>query len=102
MISLDILSRVIFARILLKIKLYKHHKVSLILCWIGFIIMIIFAFQSIFFGVNGYYNELNSWIYLIFLIVQKILWSIEDSISKILLKVVLIIFHFYKAFQYLK
>ena len=93
-ISIDLISRIITSRIILKTKLYKHHYVSLILCSIGFTILFIFAIQSILFGANGAYNQLNSWIYIIFLIIQKILFSIEDSTSKILLTNKFLLPHF--------
>lgn len=93
-ISIDLISRIITSSVMLKTKLYKHHYVSLILCSIGFIILFIFAIQSILFGADGAYNELNSWIYIIFLIVQKILFSIEDSTSKILLTNKFLLPHF--------
>ena len=84
-ISINIISRIIFSQLILKIKLYKHHVISIILCSIGFFIMFIFALQSIIFGGNGKYNNLNNWIYIISIIVQKNFYSLEDSISKLLL-----------------
>ena len=81
-ISIDLISRIITSRIILKTKLYKHHYVSLILCSIGFTILFIFAIQSILFGANGAYNQL------------KILFSIEDSTSKILLTNKFLLPHF--------
>ena len=85
LISVDILSRIFFGRVVLKIKLYKHHKYSLILCSIGFLIMAIFSLQSILFGEEGEYNKLNNWAYIIFIIAQKIFYSSGDTMSKILL-----------------
>ena len=40
-ISIDIISRIIFSYYLLKAKLYKHHKISLILTIIGYFFMMI-------------------------------------------------------------
>ena len=84
-ISIDISSRILFSRLMLKIKLYKHHVVSILLCSIGFFIMIVFALQSIIFGGDGKYFNLNNWIFIISIILQKNFYAIEDSISKILL-----------------
>ena len=85
LISFDILSRIFFCRIILKFKIYKHHKYAMLLCSIGFFIMTIFALQSIIFGEGGKYNDLNSWAYIMFIIAQKIFYSSGDTISKILL-----------------
>ena len=84
-ISVDILSRIFFCHLILKIKLYNHHKFSIILCSIGFFIMTIFAFHSIFNDNEAKHNKLNIWIYILFLILQKIFFSLGDIISKILL-----------------
>ena len=93
-ISVDILSRIFFCRLILKINLYNHHKFSIILCSIGFFIMTIFAFYSIFNGNDFKYNKLNSCIYIIFLISQKIFFSLGDIISKILLTDKFLLPHF--------
>ena len=71
-ISVDILARIFFGRIILNIKLYKHRKISMCICSIGFFIMTIFALQSILFEENGKFNKFNCWIYIIFTIIQKI------------------------------
>ena len=85
LISVDILTRIFFCRIILNFKIYKHHKYGIVLCSIGFLIMASFAFKSIIFEEGGKYNHLNSWAYIIFIIAQKIFFSIGDSLSKILL-----------------
>ena len=81
-ISVDILARIIYSRVILKYQLYKHHRVSIIICSIGFLIMAIITIQSIIFSE---YNDSNSWIYLIFVIIQKFAFSLGDTLSKILL-----------------
>ena len=43
LIPIEILARIIFCKYILNIKLYKHHKISIIMCIIGFI----------FFGITG-------------------------------------------------
>ena len=85
LISVDILSRIFFCHYALQLKLYKHHKYSMILCSIGFFIMTIFSLQSIIFEKKGEYNKFKNWIYLIFIIAQKIFYSSGDTMSKILL-----------------
>ena len=85
LISVDILSRIFFCRIILKFKIYKHHKYSLILCSFGFFIITLFSLQSIFFSKGGEYNKFHNWAYIIFIIAQKIFYSSGDTMSKILL-----------------
>ena len=85
LISVDILSRIFFCRMLLKIRIYRHHIYSIILCSIGFFIMIIFSLKSIISDENGEYNTFHNWAYIIFIIAQKIFFSSGDTIGKILL-----------------
>ena len=66
LISVDILSRIYFSRSVLKLKIYKHHKYSLILCSIGFFIMTLFSLQSILFDEKGKYNTIKNWVYIIY------------------------------------
>jgi hypothetical protein len=47
--------------------------------------MAFFSLRSIIFDEGGKYNNLKGWVYIIFLIVQKIFFSSGDTISKILL-----------------
>ena len=87
-ISIDFLSRVLFSKLFFKTKLYKHHKRSLILCIIGFGILFSYAMDSMIFETDkeyNKYNKLENWIFLLFVIIQKILFSLEDSISKMVL-----------------
>ena len=85
LISFDIFSRIIFCRIVLNHQIYRHHKYAILLCSIGFFIMAFFSLRSIIFDEGGKYNNLKGWVYIIFLIVQKIFFSSGDTISKILL-----------------
>ena len=85
LISADILARILFSRIILKFKLYKHHKISMIICSIGFLIMAIISLQSIIVENKEHFNVLRNWIYLILAIISKFFYSLEDTISKILL-----------------
>ena len=99
-ISFDILARIFFGRIILNIKLYKHRKISMCICSIGFFIMTIFALQSILFEENGKFNKFSCLIYILFTIMQKFCFSLEDTISKILLTDKFILPHylmFYKS-----
>jgi hypothetical protein len=101
LISVDILSRIYFCRSVLKLKIHKHHKYSLILCSIGFFIMTIFSLQSIFFDKKGEYNTFKNWVYIMFIIAQKIFFSSGDIMSKILLTDKFFLVHylmFYKSF----
>jgi hypothetical protein len=101
LISVDILSRIYFCRSVLKLKIYKHHKYSLILCSIGFFIMTLFSLQSIFLDKKGEYNTFKNWVYIMFIIAQKIFFSSGDIMSKILLTDKFFLVHylmFYKSF----
>ena len=79
LISIDILSRIIFSRIILKSRLYNHHILSLIMTIIGLCSMSISAFIAI----NSY--ELSRWPYFAFIFVNFIFLPLEDVINKILL-----------------
>ena len=76
-ISIDIISRILFMKLFLKINLHKHHKFSIILLVIGFLPMTIGGIYCI---VDN--KALPS---LIFLIPRNILFSLGDTISKIIL-----------------
>ena len=98
-ISIDILARIFFCRIILKIKLYKHHRLSICICSIGFFIMAIFTLTIIFEN-NGKYNKVNAWIYIILVIITKFFFSLGDTLSKIILTYKFILPHylmFYKS-----
>ena len=77
LISIDIISRVIFSRLILKTKLYKHHILSIAIIVIGFIPMMTYGIIDI--------NEKNDWIHILFLFPQNIIFGFSDSIIKILL-----------------
>jgi hypothetical protein len=76
-ISLDIISRIIFSKIILKTSLYKHHLVSVLIFLFGSLIMTILGIISI---INT-----NLTIKLLFLIPKNIIFGLGDIISKILL-----------------
>ena len=76
-ISIDILSRILFSYYILKTTLYKHHIISIIIFSIGFLI-------TAYFGLMGLDSK-NDWLYLLFIIISRILFALEDTINKILL-----------------
>ena len=77
LISIDIISRIIFSKIILKTKILKHHCISTIIFVIGFLPMTIFGII--------YIKESSCWYQILFLIPQNILFALEDTLSKILL-----------------
>ena len=79
LIFIDIISRAIFCYLILKIKLKRHHLLSMILCFIGFLIMGYFGIKSL------NYNELDDWMYLFFSFLKIIVLALEDSYNKILI-----------------
>ena len=79
LISIDIFSRIIISRIILKTKIYRHHILSIILTIIGLFFMSICAFKVII------ENELANWPYFLFIIGKYILLPLEDVINKVLL-----------------
>ena len=79
LISLDIMGRIFFSRLILRKKVYKHHIFSLILIIIGLFSMSICAFNSI--SENGF----DRWPYFIFVAVRNLIFPLEDVICKILL-----------------
>ena len=76
-ISIDILSRIVFSRIILKTRIYLHHIVAFFIFIIGFLPMTIWGIIAM--------AEKKSWILLLFLIPKNIIFSFGDIISKILL-----------------
>jgi hypothetical protein len=79
LISIDILPRIIFSKIILKSRLYNHHILSIIMTVIGLCSMSISAFIAI----NSY--ELSRWPYFSFIFLKFITIPLEDVINKILL-----------------
>ena len=79
LISIDIISRIIFSYYLLKTKLYKHHKISLILTIIGYLLMMIIAIIIL------DDKEKGKWFYFLFCAGKSIILPLEDVLNKILL-----------------
>jgi len=78
LISITDLSRIFFSHYVLKIILYKHHMISLLIYLIGYFFKSILAF------IAGDIH-LKRWPYLLFLIIEYILEGLEDVLNKKLL-----------------
>ena len=76
--SITILSRIFFSYYILKINLYKHHLISLIIFVTGYFLLGLLAFSA------GDI-KLERWPYLIFAVVKNILIGLEDVIIKVIL-----------------
>jgi hypothetical protein len=76
-IALDIIFRHLFSRTILKTEIYRHHKVSSIICLLGFALLISIDFHFI--NLN-----LNNAIYMFIISLRAILFPLEDTINKIL------------------
>ena len=74
LISVDIITRIIFSKIILKTRLYKHHFISLVIFFIGFLPMTIF----------GILNP-DNYLYIFLVFIKNTLYAIGDIFSKILL-----------------
>ena len=74
-IALDIIFRHIFSRAILKTEIYRHHKVSSIICLLGFTLLISIDFHFI--NLN-----LNNAIYMSIISLRAILFPLEDTINK--------------------
>lgn len=84
LIALDIFTRYLFSRIILKTKIYRHHIWSIIISLLGFIIMSILDFITIIKNNNDVPLKLKIY-YLSFIIVRSFLFPFEDVINQILL-----------------
>ena len=99
-IFFDILFRYIFSRILLKSYFYKHHYVSMILTFIGFIPLIIISAKNIIEKGNISEQKYSIIIYIALYLIRALLFSLEDVFNKIALnKLLLRPYHlmFYKS-----
>ena len=87
MLSIDIIARIFFSIIILKITIRKHHALGLILCVFGFVLMSVSDSISI----NNYikhhtdikYNDIIKFILIIF--PNSILFPLVDVLNKIVL-----------------
>ena len=88
-VMIDILSRYLFSRFILKSYFYKHHILSIILTTIGFVPLTVFNIIDIFDEDNGYSTKTIS-IFLALYIAMTIIYSLEDVLNKICLNQLLI------------
>ena len=88
-VMIDIFSRYLFSRFILKSYFYKHHILSIILTTIGFIPLTTVNIIDIFFKVNNFPIVTIS-TYLTLYIIMTIIYSLEDVLNKICLNQLLI------------
>lgn len=81
LISIEIIARVIFCKLLLKTQFYKHHIFSLFISSIGFILMGIIGLIKLI--KQG--NANNNYYYILFTLISEVVISLEDVICSILL-----------------
>jgi len=91
LITFEILPRIIFCHFILKVKLYKHHFLSLLFFFIGFLIISILGIISI--------DTKNQRIYVFTMIIPKVIYALEDTINKIILTDRFILPHFLLFFR---
>ena len=82
MLSIDIIARTLLSIFLLKIQVRKHHKFSIILCMIGFILMSISDIMSI---IKGNMKTKDVIIFIAIIFPKVILFPLEDVFNKIIL-----------------
>ena len=91
LITIEILPRIIFSYIILKVKFYRHHFLSLLFFFVGFLIISILGINSI--------EAKNQTMYILIMFVPKILYALEDSINKIILTDKFVLPHFLLFFR---
>ena len=96
-VLIDIISRYIFSKFILKGHFYRHHILAIIITCIGFIpfiivniINIINSYQRKHENENEYKIHRNMIIYLILYITMTIIYSLEDVLNKICLNKLII------------
>ena len=82
MLSIDIIARTLLSVFFLKIQVRKHHKLSIILCMIGFILMSISDIMSI---IKENIKERDIIIFIAIIFPKAILFPLEDAFNKIIL-----------------
>ena len=91
LITIEILPRIFFCFFILKIKLYRHHLLSLLFFFIGFLFISIFGIMSI--------ETKNQKKYVFTMVVPKVLYALEDTLNKIILTDTLVLPHFLLFFR---
>ena len=89
-VMIDILSRYLFSRFILKSYFYKHHILSIILTFIGFVPLTIFNIMDIFMKDKDDAHLRKAIIFLLLYIGMTIIYSLEDVLNKICLNQLLI------------
>ena len=82
MLSIDIIARTLFSIMLLKIKVRKHHKLSIILCLLGFLLMFISDSITI---IKEDIEARDIIIFMAIMFPKVILFPLEDVFNKIIL-----------------
>ena len=91
-VLIDIISRYIFSKFILKGHFYKHHILAIIITCIGFIPFIIVNILNLIHSYRGKEDKIhhNMIIYLILYITMTIIYSLEDVLNKICLNKLII------------
>ena len=91
-LAIDICFRYLFSRIILKTKIYHHHKVSIIICLIGFVLLI---------GIDCKFIEfnINIVIYMLIALLRAILFPLADTINQILLSKYFLLPHYLMVYR---
>ena len=82
MLSIDIIARTLFSIIFLKIKVRRHHKLSIVLCMLGFILMFVSDMMTI---IKEHIDSRDVIIFMMIIFPRVILFPLEDVFNKILL-----------------
>ena len=91
LITIEILPRIVFSYFILKVEFYRHHFLSILFFFIGFLIISIFGIKSI--------ETKNQRMYVFTMIVPKVIYALEDTINKIILTDRFVLPHFLLFFR---
>ena len=91
LITIEILPRIVFCYFILKVEFYRHHFLSILFFFIGFLIISIFGIKSI--------ETKNQRMYVFTMIVPKVIYALEDTINKIILTDKFVLPHFLLFFR---
>ena len=78
----DIIIRYIFSYLLLETKMFKHHKFSIIIILIGFVILAPTDFISMYLFSQGEINPKYTYIYIGVNLLRGVLYPLEDTLVK--------------------
>ena len=82
MLSIDIIARIFFSILILKIKVRNHHILSILLCMIGFLLM---GFSDILSIIKGPIETKDVIIFIMIIFPKAILFPLVDVLNKIVL-----------------